>query len=128
MRLNRNNLRRMILNEIRQLNEESGGYDALSAEDKLYAQVGFVDRAIDMYESEEGKHQKILDQAKFRNLFYDDCKGIKAAIENGKPESWQSARKGGRRLFNGAVEKLQKDPSDVPGMLKRGKYIIDRTR
>jgi len=121
MKLNRSSLRRMILNEIRQLNEEASGYDALSAEDRLYAQVGYVDRAI----------QKVSDlrkRARFSDLFLSDCQSIKAAIDAGKAAEWEPNGKGPKGVFAGAVLGLKKYPSYLPGMVKNGKYIIDRTK
>ena len=124
MKLNRSSLRRMILAELRQLNEAAGGYDTLSAEDKLYAQVGFIDRAI--------QKQPLEKRASLADKFLSDCRSIKAAIDAGKAAEWQpggTKKKGSKPVFDGAVTQLQKkQTSEISGMVARGKTIIKGTR
>jgi len=115
MNLNRSAIRQMILNEIRILSESEGGYDDLSAEDKLYAQVGHVDQLI----------QAVTDlkkRADYASLFLSDCQEIEAAIDGGK--SWVPSRKGAKNAFDRAIESLKKNTASVDDMLRRGKEVM----
>lgn len=128
MKLNRNSLRKMILKEIRQLNEEAGGYDALSAEDKLYAQVGYIDQRIQSIKS-------VIRRSELQDKLLSDCQSIKAAVDAGKAAEWKpkgdpaKGSKGSAPVFASAVRGLQKkQSSEISDMVKRGKYMVDRTK